>query len=254
MAAPTPRDFYDSDDPARWGRGEMPEQQQITREWLSRASIDGTVLEIGCGHGSLADVSPNYVGIDLAYTALRANGGRTVQCDMEQLPFRDDSVAFTFSWAAIEHVPHPERALEEIERVLQPGGIALLAPAWHCRPWAAEGLEFRPYAELTLSQKVRKALIPFRNAVLWRALFEVPHRVVREISSRFRPQPFSYSRLKPNLHEFVGTDCDAFTSMDPHAAIVYFRGRGFDVLSHPTLQSRMLVRHGAIAVRKPLLS
>jgi hypothetical protein len=40
--------------------------------------------------------------------------------------------------------------------------------------------------------------------------------------------------------------------MDPHAAILYFRGRGWNVLSHPTRAARMLVRHGAVVVQKPL--
>lgn len=251
MPAPTPRAFYDSADPARWGRDEMPEQERVTVEWLARSKTDGTALELGCGRGSLARIAPRYVGVDLAFTPLLATRGRSVQCDMEHLPFRDASIAFVFSWAAIEHVPHPEQVLTEIERVLRPGGTALLAPAWHCRPWAAEGLEFRPYASLTLGAKIRKALIPFRNAVLWRALFELPRRVMRELLALLRTPPFAYHRLTPNLHEYVGTDCDAFTSMDPHAAILYFRGRGWEVPSHPTRIARMLVRHGAVAVRKP---
>jgi ubiquinone/menaquinone biosynthesis C-methylase UbiE len=243
------RDFYDSSDPARWGRDEMPEQERVTLEWLARAANDGPVLELGCGRATLSRVTAHYAGLDLAFTPLLAARGRTVQGDMEQLPFRDRSVAFVFSWAAIEHVPHPERVLAEVERVLRRGGIALLAPAWHCRPWAAEGLEFRPYSALTFPQKLRKALIPFRNLVVWRALFEMPQRVFRELLALVRTPPFSYRRLQPNLDEYVGTDCDAFTSMDPHAAILYFAKRGWDVPSHPTLLSRMLVRHGAIVVR-----
>jgi SAM-dependent methyltransferase len=245
------RTFYDSDDPARWGRDEMPEQERVTREWLSRVAVDGPHLELGCGRGVLSDVTPRYVGIDLAFLPLLTTRGHRAQGDMEQLPFRDASIAFVFSWAAIEHVPHPERVFEEIERVLRPGGIALLAPAWHCRPWAAEGLEFRPYSALSLGQRIRKALIPARNLVVWRALFEIPRRVARELAALLRRPAFRYRRLKPNLDEFVGTDCDAFTSMDPHAAILYFRGRGWSVPSHAALLARMLVRHGAIVVQKP---
>ena len=246
----TARDFYDSDDPARWGRDEMPEQERVTLEWLARAD-DGIALELGCGRGLLSTTSRHYVGVDLAFTPLRSMHGRGVQGDMERLPFRDASVAFVFSWAAIEHVPHPERVLEEIERVLQRGGMALLAPAWHCRPWAAEGLEFRPYSALMFTQKIRKALIPFRNAIVWRALFEMPRRVARELLALVRTPRFTYERLHPNLTEFVGTDCDAFTSMDPHAAIVYFAARGWEVVSHPSRRARMLARHEPVVVRKP---
>ena len=243
------RRFFDSTDPARWGREEMPEQERVTLEWLARAE-DGIALELGCGRAALAHVAPHYAGIDLAFTPLRAARGRAMQGDMERLPIRDASVSFVFSWAAIEHVPHPERVFEEIERVLRSGGMALLAPAWHCRPWAAEGLEFRPYSALTFTQKIRKALIPFRNAVLWRAMFELPQRVARELLALVRTPRFTYKRLTPNLSEYVGTDCDAFTSMDPHAAILYFVKRGWTVVSHDTWMSRMLVRNGAIVLRK----
>lgn len=245
------RRFFDSGDPARWGRDEMPEAEQVTREWLSRLETEGVSLELGCGRGNMASFVPRYAGIDLAFVPLLRLRPRSVQADMEQLPFRDASIGFVLSWAAIEHVPHPERVLAEIERVLRPGGFALLAPAWHCRPWAAEGLAFRPYGSLTLTQRVRKALIPLRDSLLWRGIPELLARIGRELVALIRTPSFTYARLQPNLTEYVGTDCDAFTSMDPHTAILYFLKRGWAVPSHPTFHARMLIRHGVVVVRKP---
>lgn len=250
MTTPAARAFYDSTDAARWGREEMPEQHQVTADWIARLGVTGPSLELGCGKCALADVAPRYVGIDLAFLPLTLGRTRRLSGDMEQLPFRSESFDFAFSWAAIEHVPHPERVFAELARVLRSGGTALLAPAWHCRTWAAEGLEFRPYDELRVGQKVRKALIPLRNAVWWRAMFELPRRVGREVEALLRVPPFRYHRLTPNLESYVGTDCDAFTSMDPHAAIVYFAARGWEIVSHPTRRSRMLARHEPIVVRK----
>lgn len=252
MTTSDARRFFDSNDPSRWGREEMPEQGGITAAWLSRIDAGGPSLELGCGKCALAEVAPRYVGLDLAFVPLLSArpGIRRLCGDMEVLPFRSNSIGFLFSWAAIEHVPHPERVFAEIERVLRPGGVALLAPAWHCRPWAAEGLEFRPYGELTFTQRIRKRLIPFRNAILWRALFEAPRRVCRELAAFVRTPPFTYGRLEPNLDEYVGTDCDAFTSMDPHTAALYFAARGWEVLSHPGRKARMLARHEPVVVRK----
>ena len=250
MTSAAARRFYDADDPARWGRPEMPEEHSVTAALIARESVSGPSLELGCGMCSLSGVAPRYVGLDLAFRALTTCTAPRICGDMEQLPIADRSVGFVFSWAALEHVPQPERVLEEIARVLRPGGLLLLAPAWHCRPWAAEGLEFRPYAALTATQKIRKSLIPFRNNVLWRALFELPRRVIREIESLFRTPAFRYRRLQPNLTEYIGTDCDAFTSMDPHAAIVWFATRGWEVVSHPTRRSRLFSRHEPVVVRK----
>jgi SAM-dependent methyltransferase len=244
-------EFYNSGNPATAGREEQPEAFEMTRRWMGVAPA-GIVLELGCGHGALSLISPSYTGIDLGFVGLANRHFRAAGADMEQLPFGENTFAFLFSWAAIEHVPNPERVLAEIERVLEPGGVALLAPAWHCRPWAAEGLEFRQYSELRPVQRIRKALIPFRNSLLWRAPSEALPRVARELRARRGEKlSFHYRRLEPNLNEYIGTDCDAFTSMDPHAAILYFATRGWDVLSHPSARARLLARSEPVVVRKP---
>lgn len=245
------RGFYDSLDHARWGREELEGERSITETWAALVEVAGPSLELGCGKGALAKCFSSHVGIDLSLAALKAASGWRVQSYMESLPFPDDTFRFVFSWAAIEHVPRPELVLREILRILRPGGVALLAPAWHCRPWAAEGLEFRPPGELTLGQRIRKWLIPLRTSVWWQGLFEMPRRVRREITALFRVPGLDYRRLEPNLDEFVGTDSDAFTSLDPQAFILYFEKRGWTVLSHPTLRARMFARHEPVVVRKP---
>jgi len=249
-------DFYNSEDLARCGREELREDIGTVVHWYERCPLhlrQQAVLELGCGRGPLSGISPHYVGLDLS---LRAIGGtsprhRGVNGDMEELPFRTDSVAFILSWAAIEHVPNPERVLAEVARVLAPEGIAVLNPAWHCRSWAAEGLEFRAYSDLSLFQKVRKAMIPLRNSLLLRAPGEVFSRVRREIMLRGgKAIGFDYARLTPNLERYLGTDSDAFTSLDPHAMIVWFHSRGWRVLSHPTSKNRFLARHEPVVIQK----
>jgi ubiquinone/menaquinone biosynthesis C-methylase UbiE len=46
--------------------------------------------------------------------------------DAEELLFRDGLFDFVFSLNAFEHIPNPGRALQEISRVLKPGGHAFL--------------------------------------------------------------------------------------------------------------------------------
>jgi SAM-dependent methyltransferase len=255
VTCPEAREFYNGLDPSRWGREKSEESRSTVREWLALVDdVNGPALEIGCGRGAMPDVVVGYIGLDLSLPALAAVEAASprIAGDAESLPLRANTIEYVFSFAAIEHVPHPERVFEEIARVLRPGGVAVLAPAWHCRPWAAEGLDFRPYGELTFSQRVRKRLIPFRNALLWRAAFEAPRRVIRELQAlRGRPMAFTYKRLQPNLQTYVGTDCDAFTSMDPHAAILFFATRGWEILSHHGRRERMLARAEAVVVRKP---
>jgi SAM-dependent methyltransferase len=46
--------------------------------------------------------------------------------DAQQLLFRDELFDFVFSLNAFEHIPDPSRALQEISRVLKPGGHVFL--------------------------------------------------------------------------------------------------------------------------------
>jgi SAM-dependent methyltransferase len=251
------RRFYELEDPQRFGRNEMPIAFEVTCRWIricERERELESVLELGCGMGPLRAVHPKYIGLEFSKAALRRipGGCRTVNADMQRLPFKADSIGFIFSWAAIEHVPHPERVFEEVARVLRPGGVALLAPAWNCRPWAAKGLPAKRYRELDWRSRVEKLTIPVRNSLLWRALWAAPFRLAREVKALSkRPLPFRYRRLTPNLTDYVYTDCDAFTSMDPHAAIVYFASRGWRILSHPNFRTRLFSRHEPVVVMKP---
>src|SRR5215813_10298570 len=136
------RRFYEVEDPRRFGRDEMPMAFDVTSRWIHSCECEGelrVVLELGCGKGPLRGIHPGHVGLEFSRAALASvpDGSRLVNADMQLLPFRANSIGFVFSWAAIEHVPYPERVLEEVARVLKPGGVALLAPAWNCRPWAS---------------------------------------------------------------------------------------------------------------------
>jgi SAM-dependent methyltransferase len=250
--------FYSGQDESRFGREKMPLQVEITRQWLELVSAqDGLILELGCGMGALAQVDPVYVGLDFSLVALRkfAVLKPRLNADMQRLPIRSGSIRLIFSWAALEHVPYPELVLDEICRVLKPGGILLLAPAWNCRSWAAEGLPVRDYSELGWIDRISKATIPIRDHILWRGMWALPRRLARELRAmRGNPLAFTYRRLCPNLSKYVYTDCDAFTSMDPQAAIIFFRTRKWNVLSHPSLFSRLFARHEPVVVQKPFES
>lgn len=248
--------FYNENDPVRWGRSEMPDQREQTLRWLAamQLPVSARVLELGCGAGALSDVHDRYVGLDFSLRALQlfAPPRPRLQGDMQCLPIASGSVDMVFTWAALEHVPRPDLALEEIVRVVRPGGFALLAPAWNVRPWAAKALPIRPYSGLSIPDRLRKASIPIRNSFVWRALASVPRRLLTELRLRLGGAvPFSYRRLTPNMSAYVYTDSDAFSSMDPHTAIGYFLSRGWRIVSHPDFAKRIRVRHEALVVQKP---
>lgn len=81
----------------------------------------GRVLDLGCGPRDqfepITSLGHHYVGIDLN------NCAADVQADAHVLPFRDATFDCVFSFAVLEHLHSPLVALNEIKRVLKPGGV-----------------------------------------------------------------------------------------------------------------------------------
>ena len=102
------------------------------------------VLELGCGIGYqsafLSKIASNVIATDLedenvdshapgmkraieVLASLHVNNVTFVPCSAENLPFEDNSFDMVYSSHVLEHIPNPEKALQEIYRVLKPGGI-----------------------------------------------------------------------------------------------------------------------------------
>jgi len=98
------------------------------------------VLEIGCGTGVharlLAEAGARLTAVDLTPTAVELTKRRldlaglqadVREADAESLPFADASFDLVWSWGVIHHSESTDRVLDEIARVLRPGGrLALL--------------------------------------------------------------------------------------------------------------------------------
>lgn len=215
------------------------------------------VLELGCGRGAFQRLAQDWFGVDLAASAGRQIKKPFAAASIDALPFKDESFDAAWSITVLEHVPQPEKALLELTRVLRPGGLAYLSPAWHCRPWAADGYQVRSWSELDWKGRLIKASIPVRDALWFRAAYTFPVRMARELLFRLngrRPVCFRYRELEANYETYWVTDADACSAMDPHEMLLWFRSRGWRTPSHPSWLSRFLVRHGAIVVEKPLVS
>ncbi|MEW5808733.1 MAG: methyltransferase domain-containing protein [Actinomycetota bacterium] len=106
-----------------------------------RLAAGATVVDIGCGPGIFtslfaAEVGEGglAVGVDASHQMLRVAGvdhpGPNIaylRGDAENLPFRDHSVDAAACLAALYLINDPFRALDEMARILKPGGrIAIL--------------------------------------------------------------------------------------------------------------------------------
>lgn len=98
------------------------------------------VLEIGPGggghsalfqyHGASVvamDITPERVASSAHKLAMIKNGeGRAYQGDGENLPFRDNSFDIVYSNGVLHHSENTDRCIDEVYRVLKPGGTAVI--------------------------------------------------------------------------------------------------------------------------------
>lgn len=86
------------------------------------ASVSGRVLDIGCGlqpyRALMCPLVQEYVGLD----RLGPLSNPTVVGNAESIPFERASFDFVVATQVFEHLARPELALQEVVRVLRPGG------------------------------------------------------------------------------------------------------------------------------------
>jgi SAM-dependent methyltransferase len=85
------------------------------------------VIDIGCGEGQIARLAGNAVGIDPTEAQIRVakeRGGGTVyaRANADALPFPDESFDAAVACLVFEHIDRVDEALDEVGRVLRPGG------------------------------------------------------------------------------------------------------------------------------------
>ena len=86
------------------------------------------VLDAGAGHGpyrqhfsNMQYESADFCKIDKQY------GEITYICDLTTIPVENDRYDLVFLSQVLEHVPDPKKVLEEIHRVIKPGGVLWLS-------------------------------------------------------------------------------------------------------------------------------
>jgi SAM-dependent methyltransferase len=110
------------------------------------------VLDLGCGGGrhafevyrrgahvvafdhdlsELGPVADMFAAMRTGNEAPRSAAARALAGDATSMPFPDGAFDRVIAAEILEHVPHDQRAMAEIARVLRPGGLAAITvPAW----------------------------------------------------------------------------------------------------------------------------
>ena len=218
--------------------GEQLGIADIVRRFIARHNLEqARILEVGAGSGTLQDIVSDYTGLDIAASAARYFHKPFVHGSATDLPFGDSEFDVIWTVWTLEHVPNPERALQEMRRVIKPGGVIFLAPSWNNNSWAAQGYRVRPYADFGLGGKLIKTSLILRENRLYQFACLVSARSARRALWSLDgggPSVFRYRRLEPNYDHYWEDDSDAINSLDAHEVLLWHLSRGDECLNCPS--------------------
>jgi SAM-dependent methyltransferase len=148
--------FYETPGvPLSSGPDRARRQARMLAAILQDANGPAVVLDVGCGDGAALAVAAaqnprhRFAGIDWSADALHqamTKGLTTIRGTIEtRLPIADSKADVVIMSELIEHLVDPDGALEEVRRVLRPGGALLLSTpnlaAWYNRGLLAAGVQ-----------------------------------------------------------------------------------------------------------------
>ena len=126
------------------------------------------ILEVGVGAGTdhlqWARAGAECYGVDLTNTAIETTRKHLAihglqsnlqQVNSEQLPFPDNNFNVVYSWGVIHHSENPEKIIQEIRRVLKPGGLFIgmmygRKSVWTLKLWIRNALlKGKPWKSFT---------------------------------------------------------------------------------------------------------
>ena len=151
----TLRHFYeDPRVPVGSGEGRAHRQLKMLKALLARSAGPQVIVDIGCGDGAatglIRELGHTVVGVDWSMMALRAAQRHDLllvrgALDAPGLPLGTGSVDVVIFSEVIEHLVDTDSALDEIHRVLRPGGRVLVSTpnlaAWYNRGLLALGIQ-----------------------------------------------------------------------------------------------------------------
>lgn len=135
-------------------------QRLLQAYYLAKPYVKGALLELGCGEGRgveiLAPLADSYLALDKINEVILSLKKKYPKVAFQQAVFppfsgiADNSYDSIVSFQVIEHVQNDEGFLQEIHRVLKPGGRAVLTTPnikktlsrnpWHIREYTAKEL------------------------------------------------------------------------------------------------------------------
>lgn len=94
---------------------------RLKKKYVMESSKDSVILNFGSGHESLFE-RDNFINFDIF-----PHNNAHVAGDGHELPFLTDSIDVVWLCAVLEHIRQPFQVMQEVHRVLKPGGHVLIS-------------------------------------------------------------------------------------------------------------------------------
>jgi len=192
---------------------------------LRRVAAAKRVLDVGCGDGYLMGllstgcervfgVDPEQRGVALASAQLRSFGNcHVARASCYALPFRPESFDVVLLADVIEHLEYPALCLQELRRVLVPGGMAFVTTPLG-RPERKVGWNHvKEYTGPELAELLGHQFASVRVTYLWPRtwfrLYSTPigWRGIRWLCRLLDVNPFRREGMEPKRYEQILAVC-----------------------------------------------
>jgi SAM-dependent methyltransferase len=100
-------------------------KEEFFARLLASRKARGLCVEVGGGPGFFKELLPEVISTDLVWCPWL-----DVVADAQKLPFRSDRVTNVFGLDVLHHIAAPLAFLQEVERILAPGGRLILVEPW----------------------------------------------------------------------------------------------------------------------------
>lgn len=156
--------------------------RQTINDFVSIAAstlpIEEPIYEFGSlqvpGQEGFADLRPLFPGREYVGADMREGTGVDKVLDLHDIDLPSESVGTVLCLDTLEHVEDPRKALEEIQRILKPQGIAVISSVmcWPIHDYPFDYWRFTPEA-------LKSILKPFSNSFIgFAGEKRFPHTVV----------------------------------------------------------------------------
>jgi len=179
------------------------------------------VLEIGIGQAAdsaqIVKRGANYYGIDLTETSIKRIKDRFKLSNLpykeiqvanaEKIPYPDNFFDMVYSHGVIHHSPNIEKIVEEIHRVLKPGGTAIIM-LYHKN-------SFNYHVSISIFRRIGLSLLmifPFLSRVIQKITGEDAERI-NEHRKNIRKEGLSYLNMKNFIHRSTDGPLNIYSSV-----------------------------------------